>query len=87
MALGSTQFPLYWVGGVLSQNVKWQDYEFEHLQLSSAKIIEYVKLYFCSSYKPSCRAHGKIYLHIFSVQRKRRVVFVLNLAVHHNKYE
>jgi len=52
MALEPTQPPLQWVRGILSQNVKRPDYEFEHLPISSAKVTP-------------CRAQGIIYLHIF----------------------
>jgi hypothetical protein len=70
--VGATQPPLHWVRMVLSEKVK--------RPLSSAKFQEYVNLYFRYSYKPSYCEHGNIYLHIFSVQWKSKLVFVLNSA-------
>jgi hypothetical protein len=59
-ALGSTQPPIQWVPGALSQGVKRPGCEADHSPPSSAEVIEWMELYIHSPNTPSWRgAHLK----------------------------
>jgi hypothetical protein len=71
-ALGPTCPPIQWVPGSLSLGLKQPGPGTDHLPPSSAKVKEYVKLYFCSPNTPSW--HGAQF------QKKHRNNFIFTFT-------